>query len=97
MRDGSSKASSTAESTTKALDTLNDISAAVNNIFMLNSSIATAAEEQSAVSEEISTNMQGIDSKAKEITEYASNLNFSSEQINTIAMKLQALISSYKL
>ncbi len=85
-----------AESTSSAIQTLDKISQSVNKIYDLNSSIASAAEEQTAVSNNINTNILNINEMAKETVSQSDKANHSSHQINSITVDLHSLIADYK-
>ncbi|NQY87406.1 MAG: methyl-accepting chemotaxis protein [Colwellia sp.] len=96
MREGAKEASDTAKQTLDANETLDTISSAVNQIFELNSNIAVASEEQEAISNDITTNIQHINKMAKETSQQANETNQSSSQIEDIASNLQSLVAVYR-
>ncbi len=96
MQEGSTSATTTAESANTTIQTLDKISQSVNKIYDLNSSIASAAEEQTAVSDNINSNILSINEMAKETVSQSDKANQSSHQINSIAVDLHSLIADYK-
>jgi len=96
MQEGSDSALSTATGINNATTALDSISKMVNNIFELNTSIASAAEEQSAISNTISNNILLITDTAKETTLQTNQTSESSSRLQTIATKLHNVIAEYK-
>ncbi len=97
MQDSSAGASLTATDALTATQELDKISNTVSRIFDLNTSIATASEEQSAISTSISNSVTDINETAQETAIQANEASQSSIQINTIAADLKKLISTYTL
>lgn len=81
---------------THAIETLNDISISVDKIYQLNTSIASASEEQAAVSNTISQSVTSITEMAKETANQSNEADQSSSQIHNISTEPQSLIASYK-
>ena len=79
MQEGQHKAELSAQQAQLAKDSLNRILDAVNTITDMSAQIATSAEEQSAVSEEITQNVVNIDTASKD-TLSASEQSFSSTE-----------------
>jgi len=96
MEEGSSGASAVADDTSKAIDALNEISDSVNRIFELNTGIACASEEQSAISNNISRSITGVSETSAETELQSKESGKSSAQMNSIASKLASLVSNYK-
>ncbi len=78
----------------KALET---ISLAVQNISNMNLQIATAAEEQTAVSEEISRNIENIHSISVDTSKGSDESAQASQSMNDVAVELQTLVSEFKI
>ena len=97
MQESSSGASSTAEDALNATQVLDEITNTVNQIFELNTNIASASEQQSAISNNISNGISDISKTATEAAFQSNEANQSSTQINTISLELRSLITSYKL
>jgi len=96
MQEGSESALSTAAGINHATDSLDSISKMVSNIFELNTSIASAAEEQSAISNTISRNILLITDTARETTLQTNQTSDSSSRLKVIATNLHNVIAEYK-
>ena len=72
------------------------ITSAVTNISDMNIQIASAAEQQSAVSDEISQNVANINHVADRVTESASQTAQASSQLAHLAAGLQTLVAQFK-
>lgn len=108
LRDGSSSAitamdqtqascKKTAESTDLVAENLDEIAKSVTHIYDLNTQIATAAEEQSSVSNEITRNMTAIREMALELANNGETT--ASESINLAAAnsQLKSVVGKFKL
>jgi len=84
------------EQTLKAGDALKGIVNAVSNINDMNMQIATAAEEQGAVAEEINRNVVSISGIAEQTTEGAKQTDQASGDLARLAVDLQTLVSQFK-
>ncbi len=82
---------------TRTGETLASITAAVNSISEINTQIACAVEEQSAVAEEINKNVVMVDSLAQSGDEASTNIATSNEQLSQLAENLATLVSRFKL
>lgn len=80
----------------EASQSLEKVTSAVNNINHLNSEIASAAEEQSAVSEEISRNITQIRDGAEVNKEQAGQTREASHALQQLAETIQKVLSDYK-
>lgn len=69
----------------------------INEINDLNSHIATAAEEQSSVTEEINHNMSQIQKMIQMLTESAQQTTTSSHSLSEANNQLNKLVSRFKL
>ena len=85
------------ESVSKASHSLHAIAAEVTTISDMNTQIATAAEEQSAVAEEINRNITRISSIADNTSSGAMQTAQSSEELLRLAAELQRMVSQFKL
>jgi methyl-accepting chemotaxis protein len=81
MQEGASGASSSAKNAENAIQALDVISNTVNKIFELNSSIASASEEQSAISNNINNTIHRINETAKDTAIQTDKTSQSSMQI----------------
>ncbi|ART80185.1 methyl-accepting chemotaxis protein [Oceanisphaera avium] len=75
---------------------LQDVDGAVNTINMMNEQIASAAEQQTQVSESINLNMHHIVSIAQQTDEGATAASQVSQQVEEFATQLQQLVSRYR-
>ena len=78
-------------------EALNAITAQVTNINDLNTQIASAAEEQSAVSEEINRNIQNINQMADNTSDDAHQSANASRELSSVANKLRDLVNQFKV
>lgn len=81
----------------KASQSLHVIAAEVATINDMNTQIATAAEEQSAVAEEINRNITTISSIADNTSTGATQTARSSEELVRLAAELRRLVNQFKL
>jgi methyl-accepting chemotaxis protein len=97
MEEGREKARTSVEQATKAGKALDVIESSVHSIHNLNTQIASAAEEQSAVSEEITSNLTMINEMAKQTSEGAIQTASASEKLAMLATNLQGLVHQFKV
>jgi len=76
---------------------LEDIVAAINHVSDLNTQVATATEEQAAVVNEINIHVNTINDSTQNSAETASNIALSSEQLTTMASRLESLVKRFKI
>jgi methyl-accepting chemotaxis protein len=95
MVQGSESTATCVEQANAAGSSLDEITGAVNEIHMMNSQIATAAEEQTTVSEDISKNINEISESTNEIhgnvrkfNQLASSLAEMAEELNSITARV---------
>ncbi|NOU51231.1 methyl-accepting chemotaxis protein [Pseudoalteromonas sp. JBTF-M23] len=74
-----------------------DITQSIQTISDVNMQIATAAEEQQHVAEDISRNVVEIKNAADNVTEVAANTAQSGEKMNKLSMKLSDLVGQFKV
>lgn len=84
------------EQTSKAGDAINGIVQAVDTINNMNTQIASAAEEQGSVAEEINQNVVSISEIADQTTQGASQTAQTSEDLARLAVDLQTLVAQFK-
>lgn len=89
---------------TIAVERSNDTDAAlaviyemINDIADMNAQVATAVEEQSAVTEDISKNMSGISDSFEATSESAVETQTASKEVNVMAQRLNELASEFKV
>jgi methyl-accepting chemotaxis protein len=80
----------------KAGESLQTITSSINSIMEMNTMIASAAEEQSSVTEEINKNIVAISQLAEKTTEASNQTSNSSSQLTELAQDLQVLVSKFK-
>ncbi|HHM06203.1 MAG TPA: methyl-accepting chemotaxis protein [Gammaproteobacteria bacterium] len=80
----------------RAGESLHSISSAVESISEMSSRIASAAEEQHVVTEEINKNIVTITDMAAETTEGACQASRSSEELADLAAELQGMVKQFK-
>ncbi|VAW71428.1 Methyl-accepting chemotaxis sensor/transducer protein [hydrothermal vent metagenome] len=97
MEEGRSKASRSVEMAEKAGNSLQSITAAVSTITEMNTQIASAAEEQGAVSEEINRNILSVRELSINSTESFQATADSGEVLNGLAGTLEGLVSRFKV
>ncbi|HQU16930.1 MAG: hypothetical protein B7Z66_00990 [Chromatiales bacterium 21-64-14] len=81
----------------KAAESLASIASAVRTINDMNTQIASAAEEQSAVTEEINRNVVTISQISTETADGARQTATASQQLARLAAELQDLVSHFKM
>ncbi|NOX76609.1 MAG: methyl-accepting chemotaxis protein [Gammaproteobacteria bacterium] len=84
------------EETAKAGDALSAITNEVVRINDMNTQIASAAEEQSSVADEINKNVISISQVADESARGAEQTTRTSEELASLATKLQQLVAQFK-
>ena len=77
-------------------DSLLTITDSVTEINDMNTMIASAAEEQSAVTEEINKNIVSIREAAEQTTQGAGQTTTASEELSKLASELQQLVAQFK-
>ncbi|OOZ41096.1 hypothetical protein BOW53_05025 [Solemya pervernicosa gill symbiont] len=97
MDSGRAQANSSVEQAAMAGQSLEGIATAVTHINDMNLQIASAAEEQSAVAEEINQNVTIITNVAQETAEGAASTAAASEQLKGLAAELEHRISKYSV
>ncbi|OYW91593.1 MAG: methyl-accepting chemotaxis protein, partial [Pseudomonadales bacterium 32-61-5] len=91
------KAHAGSDSVAKVAQSLNVIAGEVGTINDMNTQIATAAEEQSAVAEEINRNITTISVIADTTSTDAQQTSQISEELVRLAAELNRLVSQFKL
>lgn len=83
--------------TTVATESLNTISTAVSSISDMNAQIATSAEEQSTVVEELNRNLHNIKSIADTTSLASEKVLAASEEVAVLSRDLKSLVMRFKL
>jgi len=94
---GRKQASESVEQAAQAGESLEAIAQTVTSINDMNAQIAAAAEEQTAVAEEVDRNVMNIARIGQQSLENAQQTRDSSEQLNNNAHQLQGLLGQFKL
>jgi len=97
MDDGHEQAQSSVEQAKKTNDAIIEITQAVTSISEMNTQIATAAEEQSAVAEEMNRSVVQISSEADATFENTSETSTAAEQIDALSSSMQEIVSRFKI
>ena len=97
MTDSQVQAKNSVEQAQKAGNSLDIISTAVSTINDMNIQIATATEEQSAVTEEVNNNIVNISQVAESSAEAAAQMSEATNELNQLAVNLQSLVSRFKV
>lgn len=97
MNQGQEKVAETQELAVQADNALSRITESVSSISSANLQIASAAEEQGAVSEEVNRNVTSIRELANEVYQIAHNTDSSSHGLSELATRLKSMTSSFKL
>jgi methyl-accepting chemotaxis protein len=97
MQTGREKAAIGVEQTKQAGEALAAITRAVATINEMNTQIASAAEEQSATTEEMNKNIININQLADETAESAGQSTTASAELSKLAADLQSLVSQFKI
>ncbi len=88
---------STADSTSEVTTSLGAINSTIGNINSLNIQVATAAEEQSAVADEISRNLENIRNIVLELNQRGSETGNCVESLVTANTQLEGLVGKFRL
>ena len=97
MTQSRDRAGSTVEQAQHAGESLSSITRAVGSILELNTQIATAAEEQSAVSEEINRNVINIQNISEQTATGAEQTASASGELARLGEQLQNLVGQFKV
>lgn len=96
MQQGRSQASSSVEHAQSAGTSLGTITSAVTRITDMNTQIASAAEQQSAVAEEINRNVVNINTVADQVTQASTQIDSASHELAKLATQLQTIVGRFK-
>lgn len=96
MKQGLQKTEHTVSKAEAAGDVLNKITSAMSTIRDMNDQIATAAEEQGAVSDEINRSVHNISHSVSETTSASSMTAQTSEELAKMAAELQRQVERFK-
>ena len=87
----------TAENTARVTDSLDNMTNFIVHINDLNTQIATASEEQSAVTEEVNRNMTNISEMVQELTRSGQETLDSTHNLASANSQLDSLVKKFKL
>ena len=97
MGEGQKRAHNTAERAGEADGSLKAITGAVGRINEMNAQIASAAEEQTAVAEEINRNIVNISQAVNDTTQGAQHTAQASDELARLAADLQNRVGQFKI
>lgn len=97
MEKGRGMASAGVQQVTRAGDKLDSITRSVSTINDMNTLIASASEEQSAVSEEMNRNITNINDVSNQTESSADRLASASQRMRDHAQQLRAVVSKFTL
>jgi len=97
MDQGASQARDGVAQAAEAGKSLDNITIAVDTIAGMNTQIASAAEEQSAVSRELERNLTNIANVATETTQGTEQIASSSTELAALAVGLQGMVEEFKV
>ncbi len=96
MEKGQQMAKDSVDQTIKAGESFDSIATSVSEINDMNMQIASAAEEQTAVAEEINRNITNIKEVADEGATSSQHIAAASEELSGLSNKLQSLVAVFK-
>ena len=97
IENSSTKAEDAVTQALKAIDSLDSIFETITSISDANSHIATAAEQQSAVTREIDERVVVVSDLAEQSNTLASDINTESELINRLGTQVNEQMSAFKM
>ncbi len=97
MAKGIDTVEASVQQATQTGQSLQSISGTVNGISDINTQIATAAEEQSVVAEDINKNIVLVDDLAQRSEDSSNNIASANEQLNQLAENLSNQVSQFKV
>ncbi len=97
MQEGRNEAHATVQEAGNTRLALNGIAEAVSSISSMNIQIASAAEEQNAVAEDISRNITNISQIAERTATQADGTSSASSQLSQLATQLQGLVGQFRV
>jgi len=97
MNESQEQAKTSVDRAKNVNDTINEITRAVASINDMNNQIATAAEEQSAVADEMNRSVVKISTEAETTLENTLETSSAATHINQLSSTLQGLVSRFKV
>ncbi len=96
MEKGQEKADASVEQAGKAVTALTEIARMVSKINDMNTQIASAAEEQTAVAEEINQNILSVNAITQQTSQGVQQTENASRELSKLAVELQSLAQTFK-
>ena len=97
MESGRSYAERGVDQVTRARSSIEAISSVISTINDMNTQIATASEEQSAVSEEMNRNIVSINDVSDQTMEGVKHMMSANERLTAQANQLNSVVEKFKL
>ena len=97
MTSGRQQAQTSVDNAGHAGESLSTIASSVSSISEMNTQIATAAEQQTAVAEEINRNISNISELGQHVTSSSEMTASSSEELSQLSHDLQGLVGQFKV
>ncbi|WP_246221728.1 methyl-accepting chemotaxis protein [Marichromatium bheemlicum] len=97
MEQGRTRSTETVEQATRAGQSLTTIAGAIGQINDMNTQIASAAEEQSAVAEEIDRNIANIAQSVDTTSQTSGQIASASDELAKLAAELQEMVGQFKV
>ncbi|MCK5665543.1 MAG: methyl-accepting chemotaxis protein, partial [Thiotrichaceae bacterium] len=97
MKNNQIQAQSVVEQVNLANISLNKISGSVNQINEMNDRVASAAEEQNAVTDEINNNISKITDIAKQNATGSETISIKAKEVSTMSSELRSIIKQFKV
>jgi methyl-accepting chemotaxis protein len=97
MEEGQASTERAVDRAGEAGNALREITGAVSTIHSMNTQIASAAEEQGAVAEEINRNVVAINDVTGSTAQHASQTADASEEIAELASRLQQRLGGFRI
>jgi methyl-accepting chemotaxis protein len=97
MEQGRQRTEESVELAGRAGSSLDAITAAVSRITDMNLHIASAAQEQSTVAEEMARNINQISEVSEETAHGAEQTEAASQQLSQLAAEMQGLVQRFKV
>jgi methyl-accepting chemotaxis protein len=97
MQTGRARAQESVQQAAKAGASLGTITSAVSTISDMNTQIASAAEEQSSVAEEMNRNIVAIRDVAEQTARGAHQTSRATDELSRLSSELQALVGQFKI
>ncbi len=97
MEETRARAQGSVDQVEKAAESLAEISGTVQSINSRNAHIASAVEQQGAVTEEINSNIVSISQSSEQTAAGAQQTASASEQLNELSCRLEGMLAGFKL